>query len=72
MNADRDILATVDFSSLRICVTMSVREYECVPCVRDRVNKCTPTDNTQCDSRHARTARTTHARTHAHGHANSK
>ena len=36
---------------------MSVREYE-----RDRVNKCTPTDNTQCDSRHARTARTTHAR----------
>ena len=39
---------------------MSVREYECVPCVRDRVNKFTPTptDNTQCDSRHARTART--------------
>ena len=38
---------------------MSVREYECVPCVRDRVNKI----ETQCDSRHARTARTTHART---------
>ena len=53
---------TVDFSSLRICVTMSVREYECVPCVRDRVNKCTPTDNTQCDSRHARTLMVTQIR----------
>ena len=58
-------VATVDFSSLRICVTMSVREYEyeCVPCVRDRVNKI----ETQCDSRHARTharhAPLTHART---------
>ena len=63
---------TVDFSSLRICVTMSVRA-----CVSGACRACVARITLCIISRRALIHSITHARhalvlTHAHGHANSK